>query len=308
MSSQAAAPYARIVAEIREQIETGSLAPGDRVPSTREITRRWGVAMATATKALTALRQEGLVRVVPGVGSVVALGRHATTAARPVRRRVTAEPTLTRERVVAAAVAVADLEGVGGVSMRRVAAELGIATMSLYRHVADKTDLLQQMTDAMFDELPLPDVRPDGWRAQLDLAATTLWATFRRHPWLAPALSITRPQASPAALAKTEWVLAALDGCGLDLSTMLTVHLTLVNYVRGTAINLELEAEAEAASGLDSEQWIGTQDAHLRAIVEAGDFPVFERLLAATYGFDLDALFAFGLQRLLDGLEVLIDA
>ena len=52
-------PYAQIAAELRDQIEKGTLAPGDRVPSTREITQRWGVAMATATKALAALRQEG---------------------------------------------------------------------------------------------------------------------------------------------------------------------------------------------------------------------------------------------------------
>ena len=68
-------PYAQIVADLRDQIETGTLAPGDRVPSTREITQRWGVAMATATKALTALRQEGIVRPIPGVGTVVG-GRH----------------------------------------------------------------------------------------------------------------------------------------------------------------------------------------------------------------------------------------
>ncbi|MFY9774117.1 MAG: GntR family transcriptional regulator [Trebonia sp.] len=64
-------PYAQIAAELRDQIEKGTLAPGDRVPSTREITQRWGVAMATATKALAALRQEGIVRPIPGVGTVV---------------------------------------------------------------------------------------------------------------------------------------------------------------------------------------------------------------------------------------------
>jgi DNA-binding GntR family transcriptional regulator len=64
-------PYARIAAELRGQIERGELQPGQRVPSTREITGRWGVAMATATKVLAALRQDGLVHPVPGVGTVV---------------------------------------------------------------------------------------------------------------------------------------------------------------------------------------------------------------------------------------------
>ncbi|MFD0358781.1 winged helix-turn-helix domain-containing protein, partial [Streptomyces sp. NPDC127110] len=66
------APYARIAAELRRRIESGELRPGDRVPSTRAITQRWGVAMATASKVLAALGQEGLVRAVPGVGTVVA--------------------------------------------------------------------------------------------------------------------------------------------------------------------------------------------------------------------------------------------
>src|ERR1700693_5667921 len=62
-------PYAQIAADLRDQIEKGTLAPGDRVPSTREITQRWGVGMATATKALTALRQEGIVRPIHRAGT-----------------------------------------------------------------------------------------------------------------------------------------------------------------------------------------------------------------------------------------------
>ena len=102
-------------------------------------------------------------------------------------------------------------------------------------------------------------------------------------------------------------MLSALDGRGLDPSTMLTIHITLVNYVRGTAVNLELEADAEAASGLNSEEWLDTQGPAMRSIVEAGRFPVFERLTATDYDFNLENLFEFGLQRLLDGLTPLID-
>ena len=74
-------PYLQIVEDIRRRISQGLLSPGDRVPSTREITREWGVAMATATKTLATLRQEGAVQAVPGVGTVVA----SPTPARPVR-------------------------------------------------------------------------------------------------------------------------------------------------------------------------------------------------------------------------------
>jgi AcrR family transcriptional regulator len=312
-------PYARIAAELRDQIETGALAPGDRVPSTREITRRCGVAMATATKALAALRQEGMVRSVPGVGTVV-VGRQpahgrppapAAPATPPVpaaaARRGTSDPRLAPGRIVAAAMAVADAEGLAGLSMRRVATEIGVATMSLYRHVADKDDLLLKMMDAAFGECRFPAQPPEGWRDRLELAARTLWAMFQRHPWLAAALSVTRPQPIARGLACAEWVLSALDGRGLDTSTMITIHITLVNYVRGTAVNLELEADAEAASGLNSEEWMDTQEQAMRSIVEAGRFPVFERLTATDYDFNLENLFEFGLQRLLDGLTALID-
>jgi AcrR family transcriptional regulator len=313
-------PYAQIAAELRDQIEKGTLAPGDRVPSTREITQRWGVAMATATKALAALRREGIVRPIPGVGTVV--GGHQPARGRPLalappatspggpsaaRRRGTSDPRLAPGRIVAAAMAVADAEGLGGLSMRRVATEIGVATMSLYRHVADKDDLLLKMMDAAFGECRFPACPPDGWRGRLEIAARTLWAMFRRHPWLAPALSVTRPQPIARGLTCAEWVLSALDGRGLDPSTMLTIHITLFNYVRGTAVNLELEADAEAASGLNSEEWLDTQGPALRSILEAGRFPVFERLTATDYDFNLDNLFEFGLQRLLDGLTALID-
>jgi AcrR family transcriptional regulator len=312
-------PYAQIAAELRDQIEKGILAPGERVPSTREITQRWGVAMATATKALAALRQEGIVRPVPGVGTVVGGRRPAPGPPPPVappasplgpataRRRVAADPRLAPGRIVAAAMAIADAEGLAGLSMRRVATEIGVATMSLYRHVADKDDLLLKMMDAAFGECRFPAQPPQGWREQLELAARTLWAMFQRHPWLAPALSVTRPQPIASGLACAEWVLSALDGRGLDPSTMVTIHITLVNYVRGTAMNLELEADAEAASGLNSEEWLDTQAPAMRSIVAAGRFPVFERLTAAEYDFNLDNLFEFGLQRLLDGLTAVID-
>jgi AcrR family transcriptional regulator/DNA-binding transcriptional regulator YhcF (GntR family) len=325
-------PYARIAAEVRHRIETGELGPGSRVPSTREITARWGVAMATATKALAALRDQGLVRAVPGVGTVVAEGATAAAGARdsaPGRRPARTPSTRTpsarapstraaadsaaggpaREilaRIVAAAIEVADAEGLAGVSMRRVATEIGVATMTLYRHVADKDDLVVQMIDAVFGQWQLPADPPEGWRERLEVAARTLWSMFCRHPWLAPAMSVTRPQPAPAAIPYTEWVLAALDGHGLDLATRLTAHITLFGYVRGTAVNIELEAEAEATSGLGNDEWMDAQGPALRSIVASGNFPQLEQVFAADYDFNLDALFEFGLQRLLDGLAVLI--
>jgi AcrR family transcriptional regulator len=316
-------PYARIAAELRGQIERGELQPGQRVPSTREITGRWGVAMATATKVLAVLRQDGLVHPVPGVGTVVsetapAPVRHPVPARAPApdgapdRRpesgaaRPVARIPMAPDRIVAAAIRVADAEGLAALSMRRVAAEIGAAPMSLYRHVADKDDLVVQMMNTVFAQTRLPDPPPGGWRARLELAARTLWAMFRAHPWLASALSLTRPQVMPDALPFTEWLLTALDGHGLELSTTFTTYLMLINYVRGTAVNLEAEAEAEAATGLDSEEWLQTQEAQFWSSLPPGGYPLFQQLISEEYDFSLDEIFEFGLQRLLDGLAALI--
>ncbi len=324
MNERGVPRYSQIVAELRRRIEAGELAPGERVPSTREITRQWGVAMATATKVLTELRGQGLVRAVPGVGTVVDAVSRPASASHPAApqavappatrnraralRQGAAESALTPERIVASAIAVADAEGLAAVSMRRVATQLGVATMSLYRHVADKDDLLMQMMDAAFREWSFPASPSGDWRQRLELAARMLWAMFRQHPWLAPALSVTRPQPIANAMPFTEWVLTSLDGHGLDLHAMFTAHITLFNYVRGTAVNVETEAEAESLSGMDSEEWMDTQESALQKILATGRFPTMARLAAAGYDFDLDELFEFGLQRLLDGLAVLLGA
>src|ERR1700738_251691 len=133
------APYRRIVAEIRDRIARGELRPGDRVPSTRRITQEWGVAMATATKVIATLRDEGVVDPRPGAGTVV---RSPEPGQAPVTRKaVPREQELSRDRVVRAAIAIADAEGLAMLSMRRVATDLGVATMSLYRHVPRKDEL-----------------------------------------------------------------------------------------------------------------------------------------------------------------------
>src|SRR3954454_12540355 len=109
--SEAAPASTRIAAELRRRITTGELAPGARVPSTRAIVQRYGVAMATATKVLTTLRHEGLIRSVPGVGSVVAGEPAGPPPQRPARRRAPASGTVGAGSIVAAGIAVADAEG-----------------------------------------------------------------------------------------------------------------------------------------------------------------------------------------------------
>ena len=297
-------PSTQIAAQIRGQIESGELAAGSRVPSTRQITRRWGVAMATASKVLAILKEEGLVRTRPGVGSVVA-GTSSARAGASARAR-DADTGLTKERIVTAATAVADEEGLGALSMRRVALELGVATMSLYRHVQDKDDLLVLMIDAAFAEWRLQR-SGDGWQEVLASAAREMWRIFRRHLWLAPAYSLTRPLVVPSGLAYTEHVLATLLGRGLQPATAFSMNLILFSFVRGFATSLEMEATAEADTGVTADEWMDVQKPALEALLADRDVPAFRTVLDSFepggYDMDLNELFETGLRYLLDGFQ-----
>jgi DNA-binding transcriptional regulator YhcF (GntR family) len=294
-----------IAAEIRRQIQSGELSAGDRVPSTREIIRRWGVAMATASKVLATLKDEGFVRTRPGEGTVVA-GEPSRPRA-SIRVRAT-ETALSRERIVTAATDVADQEGLGSLSMRRIAIELDVATMSLYRHVRDKDELLTAMVDAAFAEWQVPPPRAgDSWQDALAKAAVELWQIFRRHPWLAPAYSLTRPLVVPSGLAYTEHVLATLLDRGLKPATAFSMHLILFSYVRGFATSLEMEAAAEADTGVTADEWMDVQKPVLEAMLADHDLSAFPAVLDSFepggFDLDLDELFETGLGYLLDGFR-----
>ncbi len=294
-------PYLRIAAELRQRIESGDLSPGSRVPSVRGIAAEWGVAMATATKVVATLRDAGLVHAVPRVGTVVATPAPSRRSA--PRRDATAR--LTRRQVVRVAIDTADEVGFAGLSMRAVAAELGVPTTSLYKHVRGRDELALLMADEVFGRHRLPAVPPPTWRAQLELVARMQWAAYRAHPWLPTIVSLTRPQPMPNLLHHAEWVLRALEEHGQDLTTIFRTHITLFGYVRGTAVNIEPEAHAEADTGLSADQWVDANDGLFGQVIDSGAFPAFSRVVATPFDFDLDEVFEFGLQRMLDGFAVL---
>lgn len=299
-------PYRRIAAEIRRRIDLGELRPGDPVPSARRITREHGVAIATATKVLALLRAEGLVLTRPGAGTVVAPGRTAAPGARRATDR--AEPELSRDRVIRTAIALADAGGLAAVSMRQVAAELGVATMSLYRHVRGRDELVLAMADATLADAPLPAVRPAGWRARLELLARAQWAIYRRHPWLPHVISISRPQPMPRGMTHTEWALRATADLGLDRHLRWHLALTLMAYVRGMGTNLEARARSEQDTGLTDDEWVERHGTEFQRMMADGRYPTMAGLFAeGDVDLDLDSVFAFGLRSLLDGYATLIE-
>jgi DNA-binding transcriptional regulator YhcF (GntR family) len=289
-------PYLRIAATIRHRIETGALRPGDRVPSTRQVVRDFGVAMATATRALAVLRDQGLVVTRPGSGTVV------RTPDAPVRRRAP-DRELSTARIVTTAMALADAEGLDAVSMRRLAAELGTAPMSLYRYVAGRDALELMLVRAVFRAHPLPEPGPPGWRAKLELVSRLQWRTYRAHPWLVEQISLTRPVLIPEAMAHTEWTLRAMDGLGLTTTERTREAVTLPALVRGLAASAAAELRAERETGQANDQWWLTLQDELEALMRSGRFPM---LAAVPEGAvrDLDALLEHALARHLDGLQM----
>jgi AcrR family transcriptional regulator len=288
----AEAAYTRIVADLRSRIEAGELRPGDRVPPARAITREWGVAIATATKAHAALRDEGLTVARPGVGTVVA---------GPAPRRDT---DLRLDRIVTAAMAVADHHGMAELSMRRIATDLGVATMSLYRHVPSREDLEVAMIDAALGEVRVPPRYSGDWRTDLEQGGRVMWEVFQRHPWLGATMSLTRPQLSVNGMRLGEWIMGSLSRTRLGVTDKMLVQILLFSFVRGVADALQPEAEAMRDTGLTGDEWMDTQEGMFHRLVAEHPMPTYEELFLRTpdFDFDLDVLFEFGLARFLDGI------
>ncbi|WP_406636190.1 TetR/AcrR family transcriptional regulator C-terminal domain-containing protein [Amycolatopsis sp. WGS_07] len=289
-------PYLRIAAALREEIAQGDLPPGAKVPSTRQLASAHGVATATAAKALDVVRREGLVRAEPRSGHVVA-GQHTATEAK--------RPVLTRDRLVHTAIAIADAEGVAALSMRGLAARLGVPAMAPYRFLSGKDELIFLMADTAYGEIGYPAREPEGWRAQLELSARTLWSVHRRHPWLAHLVPLTRPLPLPNLAAHNERALAALSAFGVNSAELCDLNVLFFNHIQGTAIHLERERHARGATGITEDQWMETQERGYAALTGSERYPVLARMvadLAEGYDLDLDHLFEIGLQALLDGL------
>ncbi|OLF19466.1 TetR/AcrR family transcriptional regulator [Actinophytocola xanthii] len=225
------------------------------------------------------------------------------TRPRPRRGR---KPGMTLEAIVAAAIEVADAEGLDGLSMRRVADALGVGTMSLYRYVPSKAELHDLMLDSVLGQDSPSELGADGWRAGLERFARGSLEGYRAHPWLLRA-SLTRGAIGPNQAAALEALLAVLEETGLPGGERMAVVELVAGYVRGAA---QREAEALAAqrgSGLSEEQFWTQFAPLLDAHLSPERFPALTRLWRKTELDWVDS-FEFGLARVLDGIERLVAA
>lgn len=213
------------------------------------------------------------------------------------------KPALSLDRIVEAAIRIADADGLDAVTMRRVATELGIGTMSLYRYLPGKGELLDLMLDRV--QRPATDPADDtGWRAALESLAHETLALYRRHPWLLQ-VNQTRPVLGPSAVAALDTTLGRIRPMGLSDPELVSVVVMIDGYVAGAARTHRYEQEAQRSTGLTDTEFWQAQAPILEQVINFGRFPVMATLSESAFAPDFDH-FTFGLTRILDGLEVLV--
>jgi AcrR family transcriptional regulator len=222
-----------------------------------------------------------------------------------------------RDDIAEAAVNVADAEGLEAVSMRRVASELGLGTMTLYHYVKSKDELLDLMGDRIAAGQLVDDAElRRGWREGLTAIAKATRANFARHRWMGGALS-PRPTTIPGpnTMRHVDQSLAAVAGLGLDIPTQMEIIAVVDDYVIGFVVRSQRVAEHEAE--LDDAtvaRWMDAVFDQLREQIAGGDFPHLQAALEANRAAggqdeDLGRLasseerFERGLELLLDGIE-----
>ncbi len=219
----------------------------------------------------------------------------------------TRRPRFSREQIASTALAIADAEGFDAVSMRRLAAELGAGTMTLYHYVRTKDDLIALMDDAMMAELIIPaDELPKHWHAAMTAIAHRTREVLSRHVWAMTALRNAR--VGPNAMRHVDQTFTALADTGLDVAQKFALMAVVDDFVNGNVMRMvEIRAGAEA-----SPEAIKAAEDYGRQLMASGDYPELSRVFGqASATNELEKVagdaaqldwFAEGLRALLDGL------
>lgn len=204
---------------------------------------------------------------------------------------------LSRDRIVRAAIQLADANGLDAVSLRKVATALDAGPMRLYGYIASKEELLDLMVDAVYAE-----IQPTGnsWREVLRSLAEATRHAAHEHEWFADLLG-GRPQLGPHALATGETVVAALDG--VDVDAVMPMVAAVNAYVIGAVRREIAERRAERATGMDEKRWQASQGPYLERAFATGQFPALATVVRDAAHLDPDQTFRIGLDFLLDGVE-----
>ncbi|MEU4423623.1 TetR/AcrR family transcriptional regulator C-terminal domain-containing protein [Actinoplanes sp. NPDC024001] len=206
----------------------------------------------------------------------------------------TREP-LSRDRVLRAALALADAGGTDALTMRRLGQELGVEAMSLYRHVANKDAVLAGIVDLVIGEITLPSTA-DGWKEAMRSRGATAHQVLMRHPW-APALLMSRTNTGPAMLRYIDFTLGALREAGFSWQLTDYAWNTMDSYIYGFTLRKLSFPIAEA-------DYAEVASAHLHMLA-GGQFPYMAEMtrLVGAGNHPGEPDLAFGLDLILDGLE-----
>jgi AcrR family transcriptional regulator len=206
---------------------------------------------------------------------------------------------LSRERVLSAALSVADEGGVGSLTIRSLAAELGTKPMSVYHHVANKDEILDGIVDLVFAEVDLP-VPDRDWRAEVRRRCESMRAVLARHRW-AIGLLESRARPGPATLRQHEQMLATLRAAGFSVPMTAHAYAVLDSYVYGFALQ-------EATLPFEGGE-VGEVARSITDLMPPGEYPHLVEMTTELYlrpgqdpGYDFGEEFDFGLDLVLDGL------
>jgi AcrR family transcriptional regulator len=219
---------------------------------------------------------------------------------KPVGDSPQVRPALSRERVLRGAVAVADADGIGGLTIRSLAQELGVKPMSVYHYVANKDEILDGIVDLVFSEIELPSAGGD-WRSQMRQRSASARQVLNRHPW-AIGLMESRRTPGPATLRHHDAVIGALRAAGFSVALTAHAYALLDSYVYGFALQ-------EASLPFKGPDTAGEVTGSIMQQFPAGDYPhlvemATEHILRP--GYDFGDEFEFGLSAILDALARLI--
>jgi AcrR family transcriptional regulator len=199
--------------------------------------------------------------------------------------------------VLRAAIALADAGGIESLTMRRLGEELGVEAMSLYRHVANKVDLLDGMIDGVFAEIDLPGERTN-WKTAMRQRAISVRAVMSRHPW-ATGLMESRTTPGPATLRHHDAVIGTLRAAGFSIALAAHAFSALDSYIYGFALQ-------EASLPFDTAEETPELAQAIVARPVPDEYPHLTEMATEHVlrpGYDYGDEFAFGLDLILDGLE-----